>query len=46
MPGDDFIECNDNGGVNGARDVEEGAGDSLDSRDAALIKFSYGHGVG
>ena len=42
----DFVESNNYGGVNGARDVEEGAGNALYAHDAAFIKFRCGHGVG
>ena len=46
MLGANFVECNKHGGVDGARDVEEGAGDALYARDAAFIKFRCGCGVG
>ena len=42
----DFVECDKHGGVDGARDVEKGAGDALRARDAAFIKFRFGRGVG
>ena len=41
-----FFEFNKHGGVNGARDVEEGAGDALHAHDAVFIKFRCGRGVG
>ena len=46
MLGADFVECNKYGGVDGARDVEEGAGDALYARGAAFIKFRCGRDVG
>ena len=46
MFGANFVECDNHGGVDGARDVEEGVGDALHVRDAAFIKFMCSHGVG
>ena len=34
-----FIECDENCGIEGARYVEESAGDALHARDATFIKF-------
>ena len=45
MLGANLVECNEHGGVDGARDVEEVANDALHARDAAFIKFRCGHGV-
>ena len=44
--GVNFVECDKYGGVEGARDVEEGAGDAFYARDAAFIKFRCGRCVG
>ena len=44
--GANFVGCDKNGGVDGARDVEKGAGDALHARDASFIKFRCGRGVG
>ena len=37
MLGADFVECDKHFGVDGARDVENGAGDALHARDAVFI---------
>ena len=37
--GTNFVECEEHGGVDGARDVEKGVGDALHARDAVFIKF-------
>ena len=44
--GADFVERNEHGGVDGARDVEKGSGDALHARDAVFLKFRCGRGVG
>ena len=41
-----FVQCDNHGGVDSARDVEKGTGDALRARDAAFIKFRCGRGVG
>ena len=46
MLGANFIERYKHGGVDGARDLENGAGDALHAHDAAFIKLSCGCGVG
>ena len=45
MLGTDFVERDEYGGVNGARDVEKGAGHALHARDAAFLKLRCGRGV-
>ena len=44
MLGADFVECDEHGGVDSARDVEEGVGNALHACDAAFIKFRCGRG--
>ena len=44
--GANFVECDEHGGVDGARYVEEGAGDALHEHDVTFIKFRCGRGVG
>ena len=44
--GANFVERKEHYGVDGARDVEEGAGDTLHECDAAFIEFWCGCGVG
>ena len=46
MLSSNFVECNENGGVDGSRDVEEGSGNAFHARDAAFIKFRCGIGFG
>ena len=46
MLGAYLIECNKHGGVDGARDIEESAGDALHASDATFIKFRCNCGVG
>ena len=46
MLGANFIEGNKHCGVDGARDVEESAGNYLHARDAAFFKFWCRRGVG
>ena len=44
--GANFVERDDYCGIDSARDVEEGAGDTLHACDAAFINFWCGCGVG
>ena len=44
--GADFVKRGKHGGVNGARDVDKGAGNALHARDATFLKFRCGRGVG
>ena len=44
--GANFVERKEHSGVDGARDVGEGAGNNLHACDAAFIKFWCGCGVG
>ena len=42
----DFVDRNKHGGIDGVRDVDEGAGDALHARDAVFFKIWCGCSVG
>ena len=46
MLGADFVERNNHGGFNGARDVEKVVGNALHAHDDAFINFRCSRGVG